>query len=98
AKYPLLDAAELAAMGYRLMALPLTLLRASLYAMGAVLDEIAASGSQAAVLDHLGDADTLHRLTRMPEALDLERHLLPHDQDGSTSSMRMRLLMRPLDS
>ena len=30
----------------------------------------------------LADPDTAHRLTRTSEAMDLEKALLPHDQDG----------------
>ena len=52
-KSPLLDAATLAGLGYRLILFPVTTLRVALKAVEAVLTEIRATGTQRASLDKM---------------------------------------------
>ncbi|HEX9494410.1 MAG TPA: oxaloacetate decarboxylase [Candidatus Limnocylindria bacterium] len=79
-RYPLLPAAELDALGYRLVIFPLTTLRAALKATVEVLEEIKRNGTQGGVLDRLAAREEIGRLTGADEALRLEKKYLPPEK------------------
>jgi 2-methylisocitrate lyase-like PEP mutase family enzyme len=76
-RYPLIPAAELQALGYRIVIFPATTLRASHRATVDVLTELRRMGTQTGILDRLAPRDEISRLTRTSEAMRLEEQYLP---------------------
>jgi methylisocitrate lyase len=81
-RYPLIPAAELEALGYRIVIFPATTLRASHKATVDILTEIRRSGTQAGVLDRLASRDEISRLTGTEDAMRLEKEYLPPGDTG----------------
>jgi 2-methylisocitrate lyase-like PEP mutase family enzyme len=76
---PLLPAAELAAMGYKLALYPNTALRAAVQGMQRALGHLAAHGSSLGAEHLLIDWETRQRLVRLPEIEALERRYAAPD-------------------
>lgn len=76
---PLLPAAELAALGYKLALYPNTALRAAVRGMQRALAHLAAHGSSLGAEDLLIDWETRQRLVRLPEIEALERRYAAPD-------------------
>jgi 2-methylisocitrate lyase-like PEP mutase family enzyme len=76
---PLLPAAELAALGYKLALYPNTALRAAVRGMQRALAHLAAHGSSLGAEDLLIDWETRQRLVRLPEIEALARRYAAPD-------------------
>lgn len=70
---PLLPAEELLALGYQVIAYPLSALYAATEAMRETLAELRRSGSTSGCLDRLASFEEFNRLVGLPELMELEK-------------------------
>lgn len=72
-KTPFLTAAEIEALGFRLVIYPNFIMRAAIAAMQNVLRELKSTGSLEEVLKNISGYDERHELLKLPEMIELQR-------------------------